>query len=469
MDSNQKPSIVMSNHQEHVVIIGNGISGITAARYIRKLSDKKITIISAETEHFFSRTALMYVYMGHMRYDDIKPYEDWFWEKNRLDLLFDYVTAVNTQSKTLNLRKRGQLTYDQLILATGSAPNYFGWPGQDLKAVQGMYSYPDLESMEAYSKDIKQAVVVGGGLIGIEMAEMFHSRNIPVTLLVREASYWNNVLPPEESEMINRHIREHHLDLRLNTELKEILGDANGRARAVITNQGEEIACQFVGLTAGVHPNIDFIQQSPHCDVDTQRGILVNDYLETTAPDVYAVGDCVQLMNPREGRRPIEAIWYTGRMMGETVAHTVCANRTAYVPKLWFNSAKFLDIEYQVYGTVDAKPQDHHAQLYWEHEDGKHSIRLVFDRDTKAILGFNLMGVRYRHEVCEKWILEKTSVETVLQNLGLANFDPEFFQEYEKEVIDLYNKQYNASVVLKQKRSLTAALRFLKNKLTPQS
>jgi NAD(P)H-nitrite reductase large subunit len=456
----------MSNTPEHIVIIGNGISGITAARYIRKMSDKRITIISAETEHFFSRTALMYVYMGHMRYDDIKPYEDWFWEKNRLNLVFDYVAAVNTQDKKLQLRKRGEMTYDKLILATGSVPNKFGWLGQDLRAVQGLYSYQDLQSMDAYSSDTEQAVVVGGGLIGIEMAEMFQTRNIPVTMLVRESSYWNNVLPPEESEMVNRHMREHYIDLRLNTELKEILSDDQGRARAVVTNHGEELACQFVGLTAGVHPNIEFIKNSKKCDVDTQKGILVNDYLETTAPDVYALGDCAQLMNPREGRRPIEAIWYTGRMMGETVAHTICGNRTAYVPRLWFNSAKFMDIEYQVYGTVDAQPKDNHAQLYWEHENGKQSIRLVFDKESKAILGFNLMGVRYRQEVCEKWILEKTSVENVLQHLGLANFDPEFYKEYEADVVALYNQQFDANLKLQQKRGLTAALRFLKNKFT---
>ncbi|HET7361050.1 MAG TPA: FAD/NAD(P)-binding oxidoreductase, partial [Salinimicrobium sp.] len=72
----------MPKNQEHIVIIGNGIAGITAARYIRKLSEKKITVISAESEYFFARTALMYVFMGHMRWRDIKPYEDWFWKKN---------------------------------------------------------------------------------------------------------------------------------------------------------------------------------------------------------------------------------------------------------------------------------------------------------------------------------------------------------------------------------------------------
>lgn len=448
-----------------IVIIGNGISGVTAARFIRKLSDYSVTIISSETKYFFSRTALMYVYMGHMKFEHTQPYENWFWEKNNIDLLQDYVEKIDTQEKLLYLRKGKTIAYDKLILASGSTPNKFGWPGQELKAVQGLYSYQDLQNMEKYSKGLQRAVIVGGGLIGLEMAEMFQSRNIPVTFLVRESDYWRSVLPAEESAMISRHMLEHHIDLRLKTELKEILADKNGKARAVITSKGEEIACQFVGLTAGVRPNISFIKGYDKCDIDTQKGVLVNDYLETTAPDVYAIGDCAQLMNPLDGRRPTEAIWYTGRMMGETVAYTVCGKRTRYKPALWFNSAKFLDIEYQVYGTVLSNPAENHAQLYWEHSEGRKSIRIVFDKNSKQVLGFNLMGVRYRHEVCEKWILEGYSVEQVLENLALANFDPEFYKVFEKEVVQLYNQQFNASLKMKQKRGLTAALRFLKEKL----
>ena len=79
---------------EHIVIIGNGISGVTAARHIRKLSDKKITIVSAETDYFFSRTALMYVYMGHMKFEHTQPYENWFWKKNRIELKKAYVKIL---------------------------------------------------------------------------------------------------------------------------------------------------------------------------------------------------------------------------------------------------------------------------------------------------------------------------------------------------------------------------------------
>ncbi len=450
----------------HIAIIGNGIAGITAARFIRKLSDHEITVISGETDYFFSRTALMYIYMGHMRFRDTQPYEPWFWKKNRINLKRAWVERIDFDAKELMLQGQGRLGYDKLLIATGSVPNKFGWPGQDLEGVRGLYSYQDLEYMETHSEGLDRAVIVGGGLIGIEMAEMFHARHIPVTMLVRESSYWNVVLPPEESAMVNRQIRANGIDLRLSTELKEIVDDGTGRACAVITDRGERIDCGYVGLTAGVRPNVDFLKGGT---LDIGRGIRVDRFLQTNIPDVYAAGDCAEVVDPKPGRRPIEAVWYVGRIMGETVAYTLCDRPVEYDPGIWFNSAKFIDIEYQVYGQVQAAPPAHHQSLYWEHPDGKKSIRLVYDAESSEVLGFNLMGVRYRQEVCEKWIREGTPVEEVLQNLGLANFDPEFYDEYEAAVVDQYNRQTGRRLALKQDRGLTPVIRFLRETFTRKS
>jgi len=441
---------------KNIIIIGNGISGITAARHIRKRSDDPITIISSETDHFFSRTALMYIYMGHMKYEQTKPYEDWFWKKNNLQLKRDYVTDINTDLKKISLQSGNTMNYDILILATGSKPNKFGWPGQDLKGVQGLYSYQDLENMEILTQDIQRAVVVGGGLIGIEMAEMLLSRDIPVTFLVREESFWDIVLPKEESEMVNRHIREHHVDLRLSTELKEIKPDQDGWAKSVITNKSEEIPCQFVGLTVGVHPNIGFLKQSK---IETDRGVLVNRYFETSAPDVYAIGDCVQYREPLPGRKPVEQVWYTGRMHGETVAKTITGKKTAYQPGPWFNSAKFFDIEYQVYGNIKNIMDELESSIYWEDKTGKRSIRLVYDTSKKHLLGINLMGVRFRHQVCDEWLKRKALIDQVVRNLDKAYFDAEFSVNPIPEVIDLYNKMLPDSPIKRKKsKHLFAAL-----------
>lgn len=444
---------------DHVVIIGNGISGVTTARWVRKLSDKKITIISSESKHFFSRTALMYIYMGHMRFEDTKPYEDWFWKKNRIELLNEHVIHINFKAQTLSLKNGGSISYDKLVLALGSKSNMFGWPGQDLKGVGGLYNLQDLENMEAYSKNLNRAVIVGGGLIGIEMAEMFHSRHIPVTMLVREDSYWNNVLPTEESNMINDHIVKNNIDLRLGVNLGEIRGNSNGVAQAVVVKEtDEEIKCGYVGLTAGVSPNVAWLKNT---ELEIQRGIKVNDNLKTNIPNVYAIGDCAELANPLEGRRGVEAIWYTGRMMGETVAYNICDKPVKYNPGLWFNSAKFIDIEYQVYGNVPPQIPEDMASLFWKHPDNEKSIRINYDQKSKAVLGFNLFGIRYRHEVCEKWIVTQTHVEEVLQNLGMANFDPEFYKEYDQEIISVYNKKEGKQLQLKSKRGLGKVLSFL--------
>ena len=119
--------------KKSIVIIGNGISGITAARHIRKQSDHTITIISEETPYFFSRTALMYVYMGHMRFEHTQPYENDFWEKNKINLRSERVTQVVNKKQILEFETGATLAYDILIIASGSKPNKLGWPGQDLK------------------------------------------------------------------------------------------------------------------------------------------------------------------------------------------------------------------------------------------------------------------------------------------------------------------------------------------------
>lgn len=430
--------------QEHIVIIGNGISGVTAARHIRKLSDKKITIISAETEYFFSRTALMYVYMGHLTFQHTQPYENWFWKKNRIDLKKGFVKNIDAKNKSLHFAEGDSLKYDKLIIATGSKPNKFGWPGQDLEGVMGMYHKQDLENLEKYAPNNKvcnRAVIVGGGLIGIELAEMLHSRNIPVTFLVRENSFWNGVLPQGESEMINRHIKNHHIDLRLGTNLKEIVSDENGKVKSIIIQEtSEEIPCNVVGLTAGVTPNIDFIKDS---EIETGKGVKVNRYLETNIPDVYAIGDCAEQHEGIDQRRPIEAVWYTGRMMGETLAQTICGNKIQYKPGHWFNSAKFLDIEYQTYGWVfgERGRPEYEKHFHWKHEDDTKCITVAYHKDTNVFLGINTFGIRMRHETFDTWLTEKRDVDYVINHLSEANFDPEFYSHYEADILSIYNQQ----------------------------
>ena len=417
----------------HIVIIGNGISGISAALHLRKLSDHSITVISAESDHFFTRTELMYVYMGRKRFKEIKPYPDRVWKEQRIELLNGLVIQADLKRKSLTLNDDSTVSFDKLILATGSKPVRTNWPGQDFDGVHSLYSLQDMEAMERHSQNLGRAVIAGGGLIGIEMAEMFRSRRIPVTFLVREESYYNTILPAEESAMVNRLILEQEIDLRLNTELKEIWGDRrSGKVKMAITSKGEKIECGFVGLTAGVRPHIDFLHFTP---LEFDRGILVDDFLETNIPGVYAIGGCAQLRNPKPGWKTVESMWHTGQKMGESVAKTISGNATPYEPGIWFNSAKFFGVDYHVIGEV--RPGQ--TSLYWEHPKGRKSIRITCDPAQGHALGFNLMGIRCNQDACEKWIREKTSLENVLPNLQSAGLQPDLSKHYQPALIQQYN------------------------------
>jgi NADPH-dependent 2,4-dienoyl-CoA reductase/sulfur reductase-like enzyme len=433
---------------EHIVIIGNGISGVTAARYIRKMSDKQITIISAETKYFFSRTALMYIYMGHMRFKDTQPYETNFWEKNNIDILQDYVETIDYENKTLQLSSTSSLSYDKLILAVGSKPNKFGWKGQDLTGVQGLYSKNDLDLMEENTKGISSAVIIGGGLIGVEMAEMLMTRNIKVDFLIREDRFWGGVLPKQDGEMVRSHMEKHRgLNLRFQEELDEIVADQNGKVDHIITKKGEKIPCQFVGLTAGVHPNIGFVKDT---ELETNRGILVNPDLSTNKEGVYAIGDCAEFKKPNGERKPIEQVWYTGRMMGETVAQTICGKPSEYKPGNWFNSAKFFDLEYQTYGWVWNELKEGEEEFIWTNEEKELLLHFVFDKETHTIRGINTFGIRLRHEVFDHWLTKEASIEDVLVNLKSANFDPEFYKRYESDIMNEFNQKIGSNLQLKK-------------------
>jgi NAD(P)H-nitrite reductase large subunit len=408
-----------------VVIIGNGISGVTAARHIRKLDSAcSIQLVSAESKHFFSRTALMYLYMGHMKYEHIKPYEDSFWEKNRIKLIYDYVVHIETEKKNLQFESGERLPYDQLIIASGSKPRKPAVEGVDAQGVQGLYSLQDLQLMEQNTSEVKKAVIVGGGLIGVEMAEMLRTRNIDVCMLVRDKHFWGSVFPEEEGKLIGKHIRSHGVDLLLETELQSIISNQKGRVEAVLTKSGERIKCQFVGITIGVEPNIDFLKNTA---IKTAKGVLVNAHLETNVPNVYAIGDCAEFDQHPTGRKNIEQVWYTGKLMGETVAQSIAGERMKYQPGVWFNSAKFFDVEYQTYGKVNAQSQTNESTLYWQHPKRDKCLKLVYERESFAFLGINALGIRLGHAQMDKWIKEGVHVEEVNNNLEKANFDPEFY------------------------------------------
>ncbi|MBT8264241.1 MAG: NAD(P)/FAD-dependent oxidoreductase, partial [Muriicola sp.] len=170
-------------------------------------------------------------------------------------------------------------------------------------------------------------------------------------------------------------------------------------------------------------------------------------------PDVYGIGDCAEQHQSIGKRRPIEAVWYTGRMMGETVAQTICGNRIEYKPGHWFNSAKFLDIEYQTYGWVfsDKNKKDYEAHFHWRHPKEFICITMAYHKESSLFLGINTFGIRMRHEIFDRWLTEGRTIDEVVEHLKDANFDPEFYAKYEDAIVSHYNAERGTNITPKKK------------------
>jgi NAD(P)H-nitrite reductase large subunit len=406
---------------EHLVIIGNGIAGTTIACEVRKRKSCRITLISNEAKSFFSRPALMYVFMGQLTLEQTQPYPEKFWADQALERRLAKVCSVRAESRCVLLDSGETLNYDQLVIASGSRTRFPPVRGLDAKGVQGFYGLADLQSMEAAMGRTRSAVIVGGGLIGVELAEMLLSRGKNVTMLVRETHPWGSVLPAEEGNLVAQQMRSHGLNLKCNSQLGELHADAYGYAQSITTQSGEALPCQWLGLATGVQPNIEFLHGS---GIPTRSGVLVDPFLATCLPGVYACGDCAEITWP--GATKVETVWYTGRRQAEALAQTLCGRPTRYDPGIWFNSAKFFDLEYQVYGRIPPRMDNEHFSFYWQNPEGNTCLRMVGNRKDGTLTGVHAFGIRLAHQVCSGWIAGGAQLTEAVHQFARADFSSEF-------------------------------------------
>jgi NADPH-dependent 2,4-dienoyl-CoA reductase/sulfur reductase-like enzyme len=401
------------------LVIGNGVAGITAAFTIRAREPKaEITVVSGESDYYYSRTALMYAFMDRMSLRDLEPYERKVYDRQAIRRIYDWVVDLDAGTHAVTVRSGQKIHYDRMLIATGSVPRRPGWKGLN-EAKDGVchfVSLQDLAKCEELTRASREAVVVGGGLIGVELAECIVHQGRKLTFLVREPWYWPAALGGEEGSMISDHIRRHGVNLLLNEEVAEVLRDAAGRVRGVNTTSGNEFACQMLGIAIGVRPCVNWLE-GVKTRPDIRDGIVVRGNFLTSLPDVYAAGDCAET--------PVgcEQIWYSAKRQGELAGRSMLGDRIDYKPPVFYNSAKFFEVEYTTVGEVNNVPSD--AISFYRRIPGREaSVRIV--EHAGAVIGFNMLGSRWDHTVLERWILERRSLEYVLGVLHQAQFDVEF-------------------------------------------
>ncbi len=414
-----------------VVIIGAGVCGIEAALALRRREpETPITIVTDEHDHFFSRPALMYVFAGQMTLRDTEPYDRELFARMGFERRRGRVTSVEAGARRVTFAGGASLAFDRLLLAVGSRARPAPWPGADGPGVHAFVTLGDLERLDAAARPGGRAVVIGGGLIGVEAAEILKHRGLRVTFVIRQTWYYPVALEAREGALVAEHLRAHGIDVRLETTVEAVVRDAGNAVRAVRMG-GEDVPCDLVVAAVGVVPNTAFLEGGPVA-LAANGAIEVDDRLRARLDGVWAAGDCANVTWIDGSRRP-EQLWYTARDQGRAAAASMAGDATAYRRGTWYNSAKFFDLEYTTAGWVPivldgqnrAVAVEAGVTTWFQRAPGALASERIVCRGDRVV-GFNMLGGRWNHERFLEWIDERRTLAFVLDHLHEAQFDEEF-------------------------------------------
>ena len=316
---------------ERVVIVGGGAAGFAAAEMLRRRGFAgSITMLSSDSAAPVDRPNLSKDYLAGSAPEDWVPLrgDDWY-KENKIDLrLNTEVTALDAKSKVLTLGDGSKLKFDKLLLATGAEPVRLDIPGADKKHVHTLRSLADSRAIIAAAKTAKRAVVIGASFIGLEAAASLRAREIEVHVVAPEKRPLERVFGPELGDFIRALHEEHGVKFHLENSVTAI-GDAD-----VTLKNGGTLAADLVVVGVGVRPRLALAEKA---GLSVDKGVAVNEYLETSAPGIYAAGDIARWPDPLTGERIRVEHWVVAERQGQTVALNMLGERKAFraVPFFW--------------------------------------------------------------------------------------------------------------------------------------
>jgi nitrite reductase (NADH) large subunit len=324
--------------RERLVVVGNGMAGMrTVEELLRRAPERfDITVIGAEPQPNYSRILLSSVLAGEKAFDDVVINPRGWYERNRIGLIAGCrATSIDAVTRRIAVDDGRILGYDKLLLATGSKPLAPAIPGIGLPNVRAFRDIADVEAMIAAARSGRRAVVIGGGLLGLEAAWGLQRRGMAVTVVHLMPTLMERQLDAAAGALLQRDLEARGIGIFTNSQTEDIVGTE--RAEAVVLADGRCIATDFVVLAAGIRPNIDFVRSAR---LDANRGILVGDDMATSDPNIYAVGECVEHNGQVFGL--VAPIWEQTKVCAARLAGDHSAT---YVPPPAFTSLKITGID----------------------------------------------------------------------------------------------------------------------------
>lgn len=278
--------------KQKLVMVGNGMAGVAFVEQLLKLNPHKyeITIIGAEPHPNYNRIMLSSVLAGDAELKDI-VLNDWDWYKdNHIELITGHmVTKVDSVNKQVSTDQGLQVEFDELVLATGSLPFMLPLPGADKEGVIAFRDIQDCNTMIETSKKYKKAVVIGGGLLGLEAARGLLNLNMEVSVVHIFQHLMERQLDPTGSQMLRQELEAQGMKFLLEKQSDSIIGKK--RVKGLKFKDGSEVEADLVVMAVGIKPNVQLARDS---GLEVNRGIVVNDFMQTSIPGIYSLGECAE-------------------------------------------------------------------------------------------------------------------------------------------------------------------------------
>jgi nitrite reductase (NADH) large subunit len=331
------------------VIVGTGVAGIGAADAIRSVDKKgEITFIGDDPHGYYSRPGLAYYLTGEVDENLLFPYQPEDFKNLNAHFMRGSATRILPQEHKLELSGGQRIPYDRLLLAVGSGAACLTVPGANLEGVVKLDHMEDARRIVGLAKRARAAVVVGGGITALELAEGLASHKVKVHLLIRTARYWSNVLDEVESKIIEHRLDEDGVTIHYESELAEILGKS-GRVTGIRMASGQQIACSLLAYGIGVQPRLTLAKEA---GIACERGILADEHLRTNLQDIFAAGDVAQVYDPASGRSVLDSLWSPAREQGSVAGMNMAGHTTAYLKSVPFNVTRLAGLTTTIIGAV---------------------------------------------------------------------------------------------------------------------
>ncbi len=391
------------------VIIGAGIAGTTAANVIRKQDpEADITLITNEEYPLYARITIADYAAGTF------PRERLFLEtavklaQDNIKFLSGHTAlSLNRKAHTVICVDRDQeqkiLSYDKLLIATGGSPRTLDVKGADGKGIFGLYHIDDSDKIRAYLKGKKKGIVSGGASLAKDFANIFASHGLDTTLLIRGPRFMHKIYDEYTSEFAHSMMEKNHVHVCVNEEISEYELDANGCVCGVKTNLGRR-ECDIVGIGLGINRISPFIETS---DLSFNNGVLTNEYLQTSDPDVFAAGDIAEYFDIYTHAYRMNGDWPAARQQGTCVGKTMTGQKTMYADVV-VDTLNVFGVNISTIGLID-----YHKTTSYIRETSSSYIRIITN-DDRAIGGITVgdpeFTVKLKRAVLERKIVQSNYI-----------------------------------------------------------